>query len=290
LLRNIWKTRELLYCLVRRDLIVRYQSSILGFFWSFAKPLALVLIFQVAFQFILRVDKPNPGTPFGFHLLVGILVWGFFSRSIAEGNWSVLSHANLIKKVKLPVEVFPAVTLSGNLINFLLAMLIVYPILLISLPAGSDITWWMQLLLFVLLTILLALLTFAFTVIVSALNVFFRDVESLMEVLLQAWFYATPIVYPVSLLYQKEVFTHGRWGQWLEIAYWLNPMAAICAAYRRVLLYHPTGDATLIFSGLEIPDAQLVMYLGLSCGVTLIVYLAATAVFRHYAPLFADEV
>ena len=287
MIRNVWQVRELLLTLVHRDLIVRYQSSVLGFLWSFANPLGLVAIFYVAFSYIVRIgsdDMPDANISFGLHLLVGILLWSFFARTISEGHWAVLSHANLIKKIKMPIEIFPAVTVVGNLINYLLGMLVVFPAILILLP--PDYVVWshvpLQLALFLLVTLLVALLAFSLALIVSALNVFYRDVASISELALQAWFYATPIVYPVTLLEDP------RFDGWLRRLYWCNPMTPIVVAYRRILLYH--GPATDAGPLLEVEDGRLLLYLGICAGFTLVLFLLAQAVFRHYSRLFADEV
>jgi ABC-type polysaccharide/polyol phosphate export permease len=290
-LRDIWKVRELLFTLVRRDLIVRYQSSVLGFLWSFAKPLALVVIFQVAFKHILKVQT---SVPFSLHLLVGIMAWSFFSRCIAEGHWAILAHSNLIKKVKLPVEVFPATTVIGNLVNYGLAMLVVFPIILILMSGGAGYSWLqapLQVLEFIGVTALLVALAFALTLLVSAVHVFYRDVESVTEIALQAWFYATPIVYPMDKLYERDPVSgltafaklagadHARL---FEILYWLNPMTPICVAYRRILLYRPPA--------LEAPDGHVWIYLGAAACTTLVLYLISQAIFRRCSRHFADEV
>jgi lipopolysaccharide transport system permease protein len=295
MLRNIWKVREILYCLVRRDLIVRYQSSLLGFFWSFVKPLVLVAIFGVAFGVVFRVPLPNKSVPFPLHLVVGILAWSFLARCVTEGHYSILGHANLIKKVKLPVEVFPAVTVVGNLINYLLGMLVVFPLVLVVMWKRIDMVGWeisVQVVLFLLVTLLLAFFAFALTLLVSALNVFYRDMESLTEIGLQAWFYATPIVYAGSLLYQHNVFSilGARYAPVLEILYWLNPMTPICAAYRRILLYRPIQGSTDLFGGLEVSDKSLMLYLAVSVVVTALLFALAKRIFYHYARFFADEV
>lgn len=285
MLRNIWKARELLITLVRRDLIVRYQSSVLGFLWSFANPLALVLIFYVAFSKIIPIGgehMPSPEVSFGLHLLVGILAWSFFARCVAEGHGVILGHSNLIKKIKMPIEVFPAVTLAGNLINYLLGMLVIFPLLLLLLPAEhvEILHIPIQIFLFLLLTALLSLLLFAITLFVSAVNVFYRDVQSLTEVGLLAWFYATPIIYPATLITEKV--QSGSLPRWSEILYWLNPMTPIIVAYRRILLYQPPH--------LEVPDGQLLTYLALALlTITALTFLSQVT-FRHYARLFADEV
>jgi ABC-2 type transport system permease protein len=292
MLRGIWKVRELLFTLVRRDLIVRYQSSVLGFLWSFAKPLALVGIFQIAFKHILGVTAR---VPFSLHLLVGILAWAFLARCIGEGHWVILAHSNLIKKVKLPVEVFPATTVIGNLVNYALAMLVVFPIILIIMSRESGVSWLqapVQLLLFALVTVLLVALAFALTLLVSAVHVFYRDVESVTEIVLQAWFYATPIVYPMDLLYKKAVGTGlnafaklggADYARFVEILYWLNPMTPICIAYRRILLYRDPP-------GLEAPDQTVLLYLGVAACTTFILYMISQAIFRRCSRHFADEV
>lgn len=286
MLQDIWRVRGLLHTLVRRDLLVRYQSSVLGFLWSFAKPLALVAIFHFAFRTILRIDSAAPLVPFSLHLLVGILVWSYFARSVAEGHWAVLSHANLIRKVRLPVEVFPATTVVGNLINFLLGMVVVFPIVLLLMarqggPAVTVAGVAAQFGGFVALTALLSLLTFALTLLVSAVNVYYRDVESVSEVALQAWFYATPIVYPATLVSRE--FSEGTLPAWVERLYWLNPMTPICVAYRRVFLYGPQ-------TGFEMADADLARWLGVATLVTFVLFLFSAWVFRRLARSFADEV
>ena len=299
MIRNIWKARELLYCLVRRDMIVRYQSSVLGFLWSFAKPLALVIIFYVAFGIVMPISRETGQVNFALHLLVSIMVWSFLARSVTEAHWAVLSHSNLIKKIRLSVEVFPAVTVVGNLINFLLGMLIVYPIILILLSGSQGISVSrivLQLVGLIFLTLLMMALAFALSLIVSAINVFYRDAESLSEVLLQAWFYATPTIYPITLFYTSHgsagpLFGGTRLPHWIEYVYWLNPMTPICVAFRRVLLYRPlSGRNDLLFGGLEVPDGELLFFLGGSVVTTVILYFVAKLIFQHYARSFADEV
>ena len=199
MLRKTWQFRELLYVLVRRDLLVRYQSSIFGFLWSFAQPLSMVLIFGIAFSVILRFETNGSQVPFGLHILVGILAWTLFQNAISEGHGSILGHSNLIKKVKMPVMIFPLVTVIGNLINFMLGMLVVFPILLIKMSGDQGIIWTqaiVQIVLFLAITALLLLFTLSLTLIVSSINVYYRDMASLSGVTMLAWFYTTPIVYP----------------------------------------------------------------------------------------------
>lgn len=279
------KALELLMCLVRRDLIVRYQSSVLGFFWSFAKPLALVGIFTLAFRVILKVRLPNENVPFALHMLLGVVVWAYFSRALSEAHFSVLGHGSLIKKVKLPTAVFPAATVVGNLINFLLGMVVVLPVVFIAMARSGVVEWHLvpfQMALFLFVTFILSLLIYGLALIVSAANVFYRDMEPITEVALQAWFYATPIVYPISYLYDRDFTVGGvALGGLLKTLYWLNPMTPVCVAYRRILLYRGT---------LEAPDGDLLLYLGAMALVSVSILLAGAAFFRRASRTFADEV
>ena len=108
--RTLWQNRELLWTLVKRDLKVRYKASVLGFFWSFCKPLLLTLVLLTVFSNIPKFNLRAPDLPFVMHLLVGVLAWSFFSGAVNDGMFSILNNADLVKKVKLPAEVLPAAT------------------------------------------------------------------------------------------------------------------------------------------------------------------------------------
>lgn len=269
--------RNLLYNLVRRDLTVRYKSTVLGFFWSFVKPLVLTAIFYVAFDKLMPMrSMKEPGIPFALLLLTGILAWTFFVGATAEAMNVILANANLIKKVRLPLAVFPVAAVCSHLIHFILALLVLLVLLIVAgLPPAP---------IFFLLPVVIGLqflLTLAVSLGLSALNVFYRDVASLWEVLTTAWFYATPIVYPLAVATGKLDELHLGWLKWVYLA---NPMTPIISAYRRILLYGPLDRQV---PGLA--DVPLGLSLAICLGITLLLLGLAWKLFLHFSKSFADE-
>ena len=268
--------RNLLLNLVRRDLTVRYKSTVLGFFWSFAKPLALTGIFYLVFDVILEMHLKETAIPFALHLLSGILAWTFFQGATTDAMHSILANANLIKKVRLPLPVFPLASVCSHMVHFILALLVLFALMI-----------WQQLPpspLILLLPLVLALqfmLTWAIAMALAALNVFYRDVSSIWEVLTQAWFYGTPIIYPVYYATDKLDLMGLGWLKWLYLA---NPMTPIVLAYRRLTLYAALSDG-----GLECPDSLLLLSLGLCLVVTMVIFYLSWLLFSHFSEKFADE-
>lgn len=280
---SLWSSRNLLLNLVRRDLTVRYKSTVLGFFWSFAKPLAYMGIYHVVFGEILQLSILQPEIPYALHILAGVLPWTFFAGAGSEAMNSILSSANLVKKVHLPLEVFPVAAACSQAIHFALGMIVVVAVMIVfGLVPGP---------LFVLIP-LLAALQFIWVVAVgmllAALNVFYRDVASIWEVLSAAWFYATPIIYPA---YAATDYFASRGWTWATWAYLLNPMAPITIAYRRVLLYgaiEPDAEGSGELA-LELPDSQLLVSIGITAVLGLGALWFSRWVFMRLARRFADE-
>jgi ABC-type polysaccharide/polyol phosphate export permease len=269
--------RNLLYNLVRRDLTVRYKSTVLGFFWSFIKPLAMTGIFYVVFQRILglRLRPGDESIPLALHMLAGMLVWNLFAGASADAMNVILANANLIKKVRLPLAVFPIATVVSHLVHFILALLVLVALLILAgLPPTLAYLWLVPLM------ALHFLLTLAVSLILSALNVFYRDVASIWEVLTTAWFYATPIIYPAYMVTQ-ELPRHGL-PAWLKYLYLCNPLTPLALGYRHVLIYASAEGARPEMEGLW---GALVLCLGM----TLLLLAVALRIFRHFARSFADE-
>lgn len=269
---------NLLFNLVRRDLTVRYKSTVLGFFWSFIKPLALTGIFYVVFDKILPVALlDEPRVPFALHLLAAILAWTFFAGATGDAMNCILANANLIKKVKLPLAVFPLAAVCSHLVHFVLALLVLVALLIVfGLPPAPA---------FLLVLPIMALhflLTLAFSMILAALNVFYRDVSSIWEVLTTAWFYATPIIYPVYVATDRLTEMGLGWARWLYLA---NPMTPIVLAYRRVMIYASLDDPVLEISR----DGTLWLAVALCLGVTLMLFLLSWLIFSRLSKKFADE-
>lgn len=271
--------RNLLYNLVRRDLTVRYKSTVLGFFWSFIKPLALTAIFYVVFSLVMNLKLREPNVPYALHLLTGMLAWSFFAGATGEAMGVMPANANLIKKVRLPLVVFPVASVMSHLVHFLLGLVV-----LLALMIVAGLTPGPQCLLIVPIIILETILAIAVAMILSALNVFWRDVGSIWEVLTTAWFYVTPIIYPY---YEVNRVIQGFGGKWLEWLYLANPLTPIMIAYRRLLLY---GSLEKVDPAkLELLNIQLMESLLLSSVVTALLFFTGWVVFSKFSRSFADE-
>lgn len=217
-LKEIIKFKNLTYNLVSRDLKVKYKGSILGFFWSLLNPLAMLIVYTIAFKYIIRIRVEN----FPLFFLCGFLPWTFLSLSLSMAVSSIKDNANLVKKVYFPREILPLSIVLSNLVQFLLTFVILIPaLLLFKIKLGLPI-------LFLPLIILFQLsFTLGLSLILSALNVFFSDVRHLLEIFLQIWFWLTPIIYPVSFVPER-----------FQALYKLNPAVLFVESYRNSLLYN----------------------------------------------------
>lgn len=270
----LWHNRELLWTLVKRDLKVRYKASVLGFFWSFCKPLLLTLVLLAVFSNVPKFELAAKELPFVLHLLVGVLAFTFFSGAVNEGMFSILSNADLVKKVKLPAEVLPAASVISNLIHFILAQAVLLFFITIF---GVMPTGWI--LLAPIPILMLAAFALSLATLTSALNVFYRDVSSIMEIVMQAWFYGTPVFYA---LYHAEGILRekvGAWGYWLYVS---NPITPLVLAYRRCVLAAKLDPR-------EVTDSHLLALLGIALVIIIITHIICYAVFRRFRPRFADE-
>ena len=258
--------RDLIWNLVVRDLKVRYKSSVLGFLWSLLNPLFMMVVFTVLFTIML---PNNAIEKFPVFVLCALLPWNFFSASITGSTLSIVANAHLITKVYFPREVLPISTVLSNLCNFLLALIVLFlMILLFRVP----LTPWALLLPLVIGIQLI--FTIGVALLLATSNVFYRDTQFVVEVLMLAWFFLTPVFYPIDILPQSRVLL-GFVLDIRRLVYILNPMASLIASYR-VILYHgapPAWDFLL---------RTLVTALGfLGLGYFI---------FRRYAPTFAEEV
>lgn len=269
-IRQQW---ELVSSLAKRDLKVRYKDSVLGFFWSLFRPAFLTLILWVVFGHILPIPVDLGPVPYWLHVLVSVLAWNFLVGSLFDASGSVISNGNLLKKVRLRTEVFPIATIVANAVHFVLALGLVVVLLLAS---GLGIGW--EILLLPAVCAVQVILITGLALLVSSLNVFYRDVGSMLELGTLAWFYLTPIIYPLSLARDQITARAGETG---FMIYMLNPATPIIAGMRRVLL---AGGGVR-----EIPDAQLLGYLGVSLVSSLLLVGLGWMTFRRLSARFADE-
>ncbi|MEQ1573956.1 MAG: ABC transporter permease [Vicinamibacterales bacterium] len=218
--RQLLRYRPLVLSLVSRELSARYRGSVLGFFWSFVNPLLLLLIYTFVFTAVLPGARGSGLEPFSVFMFCGILPWTWFSSSLLESSTVLVSGGNLIKKVLFPAEVLPIVSVLAGLVHFcfglpiLAAFLVYYRVPLVP----SDLLW------LPLIVLIQLVLTTGIALIVSALTVHFRDVRDLLANLLTFWFFATPIIYPLSQAPPRLQFALG-----------LNPFTHLAVSYQEVL-------------------------------------------------------
>jgi ABC-type polysaccharide/polyol phosphate export permease len=217
-LRTLLRYRLLIQSLVGRELKARYRGSVLGFLWSFVNPLLLLLVYGIVFGYVLVVRRSAEVEPYFLFLFCGILPWTFFQASIAEAAGSLIAGGNLIKKVLFPAEVLPAVSVLTNLVQFLLGVPILLVFLLYQGKLGaSALLLPLPLAVQVVFTLGLALL-------VSALTVHFRDIQSILAHVLHLWFFATPVIYAYAEVEPA-----------LRRVLKLNPLTHVVVSYQQML-------------------------------------------------------
>lgn len=229
--RSLWQRIEelpkysyLLRSLVTRELKARYKNSFLGILWSLLTPLGLMLIFTVIFTTQGGNLREAP-----IFILTGIVPWQFFSGALTSGTTAVIGNSPLIKKVYFPRELLPLASLLSNLVNFLIA----FGVLIIFLYVfGIGLTVHALWVPFILLT--QVIFTLGLSLLLGAITVLYRDILMILDVVMLAWFFVTPIFYPLSR-FTEPVIIFGRAIESARIVRWLNPMASIVDAYRTVL-------------------------------------------------------
>lgn len=227
-LRALWAYRELVLSLALRELKARYKNTVLGFFWSLLNPLAMMLVFTMVFTvFIQNSELKN----FPIFILCGLLPWNYFTAGVMGSINAIVGNANLVTKVYFPREVLPIAVVLANLINFLLTLVVLFAALLI---VGANFSGWLWLLPVVILIQSCFILGLAF--ILSTLNVFYRDTLMVMDVAILAWFFLTPVFYPIDQLPRDYVLL-GTAVDLHRLMYILNPMASIIGTYRDLLYW-----------------------------------------------------
>ena len=231
--------RELILNLVIRDLKVRYKRSILGIFWAFIEPLVLMILFTVVFSIVLRIKVEN----YPVFLLCGLLPWKFFSSALSLSSTSIAQHANLIKKIYFPREIFPLGVILARLVNFFITLGLLFLFLLVFKVKFTPYIFFLPLIILLQLFLIVGL-SFFFT----SLNTFYNDVGFILEFILFGWFYVTPIFYPISMVPDRFLFF-----------YMLNPMAVIVHSYRNVLLYGQGLDVGQLIIAVSIASLAFVI-------------------------------
>jgi lipopolysaccharide transport system permease protein len=223
-MRALVTHRQLLQDFAWRELRSRYKGSALGFGWNFAIPLLQLGVFYLLFGVILG-QRPLTGTGeqnYAVFLFVGLLPWTFFANSLSTGASSIIANGSIVKKVRLPLQLLPAASVLSSLANFLLSLVVLFAVLAIFGPRHVE-----GLLFLPLLVLLQIVMNLGFAYLLAAANVFFRDVQHILGILLTAWYFLTPVLFPVSIVADRPTER--------ELLY-LNPMTAVIVSYQRALL------------------------------------------------------
>lgn len=223
-IRQLVRSRQLIFTLTSRDLKARYRGSILGYFWSLANPLLLLAVYTIVFTtFFQRPDVQ----PYSVFLFTGILPWTFFAGAVLESTNVLIANGGLIKKVTFPAEVLPIVVVASHLVHFILAL----PILFAALAVGiifSDVPIGWPALLAPLIMLILTVFVIGVTLAISSVAVLFRDLKDIIANLLNLGFFLTPIIYSL-----ESGFISERVGQLLR----LNPLTPFVVAFQDVFFF-----------------------------------------------------
>jgi lipopolysaccharide transport system permease protein len=255
-LRDIWAHRELLYFMVWRDLKVRYKQTLFGVSWVVLQPILMTLVFTVFLGKIARV--PSGNVPYVLFLYSGLLPWTFFSNAVSTSSHSLIANAQMITQVYFPRALVPLATVLVRLSDFLVASVILFVLMVYY---GRAFTSAVLLVPFLILH--LTLLALSLGLLSAALNVKYRDVGTVLPVLLQLWLFASPVLYPTT-------FVPANW-KWI---YELNPLTGAIDGFRAALLNADVEWRSLL----------------VSFGITLALLVSSSFVFKHIEDEFADVV
>ncbi|MFC3750518.1 ABC transporter permease [Paenibacillus sp. GCM10012306] len=254
-IREIFNYRQMLESMVLTDLRTRYKGSFLGFFWTLLNPLLMLAVYSMIFKYVVRISLEN----YTSYLFIGIVTWNLLSQSLTSGATSVIRNAGLVKKIYFPKEILPLAVVIGGIINFSLSLIVLFPVLIFS---HIELGW--SLLLVPVLLLIYSIFTLALTTLVSCLNVYFRDLEHIIGVVIMAWFYLTPIV-----------FTSDMIPEGLKGVFSLNPMTTIMEGFHDVFFYNRMPD----LSGL-----------GVVTILSIVLLLICYTIFGKLSRNFAEEI
>ena len=255
LVKELWDYREMIISLTRRDLKSRYKGSVLGVLWMFVDPLLQLAVYTIVFSTIMPMGIEK----FYLFLFVALVPWIFFNVCLSSGTGIILGQQDMVKKIHFPREVLPIAFTTGNFVNMLLSFIVIFIVIIFS-GIGINPVALLYLPLVMIIEFMLAL---GVTLLTSGLTVYFRDLQHFIGVLLQLFFYATPIVYAVDVIPANF--------QWILK---INPMTYIIEGYRD------------IFWGQTMPEiGTLLIVLAIGIVLCILGYL----IFNKLKKKFAEE-
>lgn len=262
-LREFWQSRDIVVNLVRRDLKVRHRGSFLGMLWSLTTPLLTVGLYTFIFTVILPTSpaKDAGNIPFAIYFFVGLVTWNLFATSLATAAGSIVGSGYLLRKVYFRREILPMASVLSALVTFGFEMCVA----LVATFGFVGLPGW-QAIFLPIVVVVVVLVAYGMGLLLSALTVFFRDIEHFLGIFIQLWFWGTPIIYTLSLVSHRPSFVR---------ILQLNPMTGPVVSMRNILLMH------------AMPDWKLLAY-DLVVGLILIVF--GQIYFRRTQRLFSEMV
>lgn len=255
MIKELYQYRQLLKGNVSKEIRGKYKGSFLGILWSFVNPLLSVLVYAIVFPLVLKNTQPHYVT----YLIIGIIPWTFFTTAISQGTTTVLVNGGIIKKVYFPREILPISVVTSALVNFIISCFIIFIFLIFS---GIGFSIYVFILPIIILIQYILVLGIVF--ITSAVDVYVRDAEYIINFFINMLFYATPILYSADLFPAKF--------QWVLN---LNPMAVVINSYRDILYYKQIPNFTLL--GIVFLAGILILFIGIK-------------IFKRLERGFAEEV
>ena len=225
--RELYNYRQMIFSLVKRDLRGRYKGSVFGFLWTFLNPLLQLVVYTFVFSFLLKSEIEN----YYLFLFVALIPWLFFSTAITGGSGSVLHQSGMVTKIYFPREVLPISHVTSAFINMLYSFIVVFIVIIIARVPVSPVA----LLYLPIVMIVEYFLALGITMLVSAITVYFRDLEFILSIFMMAWQYLTPVMYSVDIVPEN-----------LMKIFMLNPMTPITIAYRDILYYAKAPDLSTL--------------------------------------------
>lgn len=224
MLSGVWRYRGFIRSSVQREFQAKYRNSLLGAAWTILQPLAMIVVYTVIFSQVMgsRLAGVDSSYAYSIYLCAGVLTWGLFAEITTRCQSVFFENANLLKKLQFPRICLPLIVVGNALVNFT----IIFGLFTLFLLLSGNFPGWVFLAVFPVLALQI-LFSVGLGVTLGVLNVFFRDVGQFFSILLQFWFWFTPVVYPVTAL--PESVRH--WLVW-------NPLAAVVAAYQQILVHH----------------------------------------------------
>ena len=292
-LKELWRFRELLGVMVKRDLRVRYKNSALGVLWSFITPLAMTAIITVVFKVFLRMDIPS----YSAYYLAAFLPFTFLQTTILDSSQSVLSSLPVVEKIYFPREVLPLTSIVSNFVHFLFGFVIFF-LYVLFIFAGSVLRHDHPLqfplqptaVLLPVLMLITVMLGTGLSLLVCALNTFYEDVKHIVTVLLYLMMFACPIMYFVEFVANSSINREPYF--WVYKLYNLNPFAALCIGYRKILLANvkvPHAPDPVTGNALWNPEPLNWGYLGFCAFISAITLILGYAVFNKVKWKFAER-